>query len=281
MTTAPLWQTRVGDVWAAEWQRTDRSFADLARSLDATILALAPMEGKAVDLGCGAGATSLALAAARPSLSILGIDLSAPLVAVAQQRAAQAGAGNVHAICGAVPDALREGAPFDLAFSRHGVMFFDDPQRAFRGIANALQPDAPLVFSCFRSAAANPWASETIAAMGGRLDRPAAYAPGPFAFADPAGLTALLESSGFTDVSLQPVDYLYHAGAGDDPASDAAEFFTRIGPVARVIAEAEAADRPALLTRLRSILATRVTGSTLDFPAAAWIVTARAQGNRQ
>ena len=278
MTTAPLWQTRVGDVWAAEWQRTDRSFADLARALDAAILALAPEPGKAADLGCGAGATSLALAAARPSLSILGVDLSAPLVAVAQDRAASAAVSNTRFVCGAVPEALAGEGPFDLAFSRHGVMFFDDPASAFRGIAATLSPGAPLVFSCFRAAADNPWASETIAEMGGHLDPPGAYAPGPFAFADPARVTALLEGAGFTDVALQPVDYRYRAGAGDDPASDAADLFTRIGPVARVIAEAAETDRPALLARLRSILATRVTGTTLDFPAAAWIVTARAQG---
>lgn len=276
MTAAPEWQTRVGDVWAAEWRRTDRSFAALSQQLDAAILAVAPEAGRAVDLGCGAGITSLALAAARPGLEILGVDLSAALVAVAQERAAQHGFDNLRFVTGMVPQALAPHAPFDLAVSRHGVMFFDDPVAAFRGIAAALRPGAPLVFSCFRSGAENPWAARTVAALGGRLDAPVGYAPGPFALADRNMVRQLLADAGFNDISITPADYLYRAGEGTDPASDAADFFRRIGPVSRAIAEASEADRPALLERLRVVLADQVAGDVLEFPAAAWIVTARA-----
>ncbi|MCD2314978.1 class I SAM-dependent methyltransferase [Sphingomonas sp. IC-11] len=281
MTAAPEWQTRVGDVWAAEWRRTDRSFAALSQLLDAAILAVAPDAGRAADLGCGAGVTSLALAAARPRLEIMGVDLSAALVAVAQERAAQHGLDNLRFVTGMVPQVLAPHAPFDLAVSRHGVMFFDDPVAAFRGIAAALRPGAPLVFSCFRSGAENPWASRTIAALGGRLDAPAGYAPGPFAFADREMVHQLLSDAGFADISVTPADYPYRAGEGTDPAADAADFFRRIGPVSRAIAEASEADRPALLERLRVVLAEQVAGDVLEFPAAAWIVTARAQGRGQ
>ena len=274
MTTAPDWQTRVGDVWAAEWRRTDRSFADLGRQLDAAILAAAPVSGVAVDLGCGAGATSLALAAARPGLQVHGIDLSDALVADARRRAAEHGIGNVSFATGAVPEAL--GSDYDLAVSRHGVMFYDDPAAAFRGIAASLRPAAALVFSCFRSPGENPWASQTIASLGGRLDPPADYAPGPFAFADPDRVADLLAAAGFADVAIRPADFTYRAGEGADPAADATDFFRRIGPVSRKIAETPDADRAALLDRLRIILAEQVTAHVLDFPAAAWIVTARA-----
>jgi SAM-dependent methyltransferase len=281
MTAAPEWQTRVGDVWASEWRRTDRSFADLARQLDAAILTVAPETGTAADLGCGAGVTSLALAAARPALAVHGIDLSAALVSVARDRAAEQAIGNAGFSVGAVPDALAPHAPLDLAFSRHGVMFFDDPVAAFQGIAAALRPGAALVFSCFRSPRENPWALETIAAMGGRLDPPAGYAPGPFALAERAVIERLLESAGFTDVSIAPADYTYHAGEGADPAGDAADFFRRIGPVSKIVAAAPETDRPALLNRLRDVLSAQVTGNVVDFPAAAWLVTARAKGRGQ
>jgi SAM-dependent methyltransferase len=281
MTTAPDWQTRVGDIWAAEWRRTDRSFADLARHLDAAILVVAPDTGRAADLGCGAGATSLALAAARPDITIHGFDLSDALVVVARERASAEGRTNLIFSTGAVPDALAAAAPFDLAFSRHGVMFFDDPAAAFAGIAAALRPGAPLVFSCFRTPAENSWASHTIATLGGRLDPPAGYAPGPFAFADPDVINRLLGAAGFVDISVAAADYTYRAGEGTDPATDATDFFRRIGPVSRILAESPDADRPALLARLRVILAEQVTGEVLDFPAAAWIVTARAQGRDQ
>lgn len=281
MTTAPDWQARVGDVWAAEWRRTDRSFADLSRHLDAAILAVAPASGTAVDLGCGAGATSLALAAARPSLSVLGVDLSDALVAVAQQRASEQGTANTRFITGMVPAALTDAAPFDMAVSRHGVMFFDEPATAFRGIAAALRPGAPLIFSCFRSAAENIWAAEAIAAIGGVLDAPTGYAPGPFAFANRDVIHQLLADTGFTRIAITPVDYRYRAGAGDDPVADAIDFFRRIGPVSRAIAAASEADRPALLDRLRVVLADRVADGVVDFPAAAWIVTAFTQGRGQ
>lgn len=281
MTAAPEWQARVGDVWAAEWRRTDRSFADLARQLDAAILEVAPEQGRAADLGCGAGATSLALAAARPSLAIHGIDLSAALVEVARHRTANRGLANLTFFTSAVPDALAPHAPLDLAFSRHGVMFFDDPATAFAGIAAALRPGAPLVFSCFRSPRENPWALGTIESVGGRLDPPADYAPGPFALADRAVIERLLGDAGFTEVSIVPADYTYHAGAGADPAADAADFFRHIGPVSKIVAAASEADRPALLSRLREVLAAQVTGDVVDFPAAAWLVTARAQGRGQ
>ncbi|WP_085808567.1 trans-aconitate 2-methyltransferase [Sphingomonas sp. TZW2008] len=276
MTTAPEWQTRVGDVWAAEWRRTDRSFADLSRLLDAAILKVAPASGRAVDLGCGAGVTSLSLASARPHLAIDGYDLSPALIDVARERAAEQEASNVTFDVGAVPAALGDTPRYDLAVSRHGVMFFDDPRSAFAGIRAAMTPGAALVFSCFRAAAENPWAAETIAALGGRLDPPRGYAPGPFAFAERATIVDLLTGAGFGDVSIAAADYRYRAGEGLDAASDGADFYRRIGPVSKVFAAASEADRPALTQRLRAHLATHVQGEVLDFPAAAWIVTARA-----
>ena len=281
MTAAPEWINRVGDIWAAEWRRTDRSFAALSRQLDAAILAVAPDAGRAVDLGCGAGATSLALAAARPGLDILGVDLSAALIAVAQERADQQACDNLRFVTGMVPQALADEAPFDLAVSRHGVMFFDDPAAAFRGIAAALRPGASLVFSCFRAAAENDWASRTVTAIGGQLDSPTGYAPGPFAFADRDMMQRLLLDAGFTRISIAPVDYRYRAGQGADPVADALDFFRRIGPVSRAIANTAEADRPALLERLRVVLSEQVVGDAVEFPAAAWIVTAYAQGRGQ
>ena len=275
MTAAPEWQTRVGDIWAAEWRRTDRSFADLGRQLDAAILALAPDTGHAVDLGSGAGATSIALAAARPGLAVHGIDLSEPLVTVARARAADRRLANLSFSVGAVPAALAGHGSIDLAVSRHGVMFFDDPIGAFHGIAAALAPGAPLVFSCFRKPQDNPWAAETIAAIGGELSPPNGYAPGPFSLADRETITGLLAAAGFGDVSITAADYSYCAGGGPDPASDAADFFQKIGPVARAIAEAPGDRRAAMIDRLRTVLTAHIEGERVAFPAAAWLVSAR------
>ena len=87
MTNAAEWTGPVGDVWSREWRRTDRSFAELDPVLDAAIAAAAPDSGRALDIGCGAGRTSLALVASRPSLSVTGLDLSPALIAIARERA--------------------------------------------------------------------------------------------------------------------------------------------------------------------------------------------------
>lgn len=138
MTVAADWAGRVGDVWAEEWRRTDRAFAGLAPHLDAAILdAVPPGPFTALDIGCGAGATSLALAAARPDARIVGVDLSSELVELARRRTEQLGncrfgAGDVLAHAAAVRP--------DLLVSRHGVMFFADPHAAFAALRRAAAP---------------------------------------------------------------------------------------------------------------------------------------------
>ena len=88
MTTAYDWTGRIGDVWAAEWRRTDRSFTNLTPHLNAAILSGAtPQTRKIIDIGCGAGATSLATAQAIPTAQITGIDLSPTLIEIAKHRA--------------------------------------------------------------------------------------------------------------------------------------------------------------------------------------------------
>ena len=267
MTAGFDWQTRVGDVWAAEWRRTDRSFAGLSPYLDAAIQAAAPHCGTALDIGCGAGSTALALAAARPDVRVYGVDLSPALVEVARARGLDAHPGD------AVDRA--ETLRLDLLVSRHGVMFFADPHAAFGRLRAGVEPGAPLVFSCFRDRSLNVWADHLVTAVtGARPADPPGYTPGPFAFADRAFVSDLLARSGWTDVAAEPVDFLYTAGEGDDPVADAADFLSRIGPVASAIRAA--ADPARLRSRLRDVLASYRIDTAVRFPAAAWIWRAQA-----
>ncbi|GAA0315710.1 methyltransferase domain-containing protein [Sphingomonas oligophenolica] len=274
---ASEWSGPVGDVWATEWQRTDRSFAGLAPRLNAAaIAAVAGIDAPAiVDIGCGAGATSLALAAALPAARICGIDISPGLTAIAATRAADL--PNLRFATGPVEALVGDQAPVDLFVSRHGVMFFADPIAAFAAIRGAAAPAGRLVFSCFRDAALNPWASELLAAvLGGPQPVPAGYAPGPFAFADPDFVTPLLEAAGWCDVRAISVDYNYCAGEGADPIADALDLFSRIGPTARAIKAADPAERGAMLDRMADVLHRHRSGDTVDFPAAAWLWSAQA-----
>jgi SAM-dependent methyltransferase len=276
MTEAAQWRTDVGSVWAEEWARTDRSFAGVSAALDAAILAAAPETGEVLDIGCGAGGTSIALAKARPTLAVTGVDLSPDLVAVAQERGAALLNLRFQVADAADPPPPVLGTAHALAVSRHGVMFFAHPVAAFTAIRTLLAPGAPLVFSCFQAPARNPWASDVVEAITGEPLGASGDMPGPFAFADPDHVAAVLAEAGWSDASARDLDYTYIAGEGPDPVADAAEFLGRIGPGGRAMATLPEAERPAAHERLRALLERHVTGDTVAFPAAAWIWTARA-----
>lgn len=275
MTDASQWIGPVGDVWAAEWQRTDRSFAGLAPHLNAAaIRAVAGIPAPHIlDIGCGAGATSLALARALPQAEVTGIDLSPGLVAIATERAA--GIANLSFAQGPVETLVAGQAPVDLFVSRHGVMFFPDPVAAFAALRAAAAPRGRLVFSCFRSVALNLWASEIQAEIFGTPPPPSpAYVPGPFAFADPDRVRALLTEAGWRVVEAVPVDFSYRAGQGDDAVADALSFFSRIGPSAPVLRAAAPMERAAMIGRITAVLERHRSGDVVDFPAAAWLWSA-------
>jgi SAM-dependent methyltransferase len=304
MTDALDWTGAVGDVWAAEWRRTDRSFADLSRHLDAAILAAAPADPfRALDIGCGAGGTSLALANSRPDATIVGVDLSAGLVEVAQARTPRPVVLRRRQESRAPRDALGDSGfppsrehgrggeritfhagdavataqahgPFDLFYSRHGVMFFDDPVAAFAGLHAAASADAALLFSCFADWSANAFASDIAGAIGGA---PAATGtPGPFAFADPNHVATVLAAAGWRDAAPVRVPFAYRADEGVDAVGDALSFFQRIGPAAARLRAAPPGERSRLLDRLAAVIRDRQVGNAIDFPALAWIWSAKA-----
>ncbi len=272
MTNLYEWQGKVGDNWAAEWQRTDRSFGTLNAELVARAARLTPDARAILDIGCGAGATSFAIASALPDASVRGVDISSALVARANERASgapQCVFVEADASCWNDP-----GFRPDLLISRHGVMFFDDPVSAFASLAAAAAPGARLVFSCFRSRAENDWAAE-IAALLPDLPSLPADAPGPFAFSDAARVADILARAGWQDATPEAFDFRYLTGAGPDPVADTVDFFTRIGPAAPVIRTLAGVDRTAFLDQLHALATRHLLGNTVTFAAAAWIWTAR------
>lgn len=270
MTNLMDWQGVTGQSWADEWRGTDRSFAPLTVRLLERIAA-EPGE-RVLDIGCGAGELSLAVAAARPEAQVLGLDISPELVRAAQARSDQANAGFAlgDAACWSDP-----GFVPDLLVSRHGVMFFADPPGAFAHLAEISAPGAKLVFSCFRSPALNSWATAVGRLLPGSGSAPAdPHAPGPFAFADPEHVRGVI-SGGWTDIVFEEVDFPYVAGEGEDAVADAAAFFSRIGPFAAAMRGLPEAERPGLREAVRGVIEQHREGNRIVFAAAAWIVSAR------
>ena len=131
-----------------------------------------------------------------------------------------------------------------------------------------------MVFSCFRAPRENTWASEMAEIIGLPPSDPAA--PGPFAFADPQRVEALLGEGGWGRIDFEPFDFAYIAGKGLDPVEDAFTFFSRIGPAAPALRERAGDERAVLEERMRTCLETHRDGDMVVFSAAAWIVTAHA-----
>lgn len=265
------WQGRTGDSWAAEWRRTDRSFAMLTerllqRSRDFHF-------GNVLDIGCGAGELSLALARGRPESRVTGVDISAALISVARTRGEHlANATFIEADAAAwQPDS----SPPDLLVSRHGVMFFADPVAAFTHLSRIAAPGAGLLFSCFREPSLNPFMSEVVRLLPPPAEPSDPLAPGPFAFADPLRLETILRTAGWTDVALEPFDFAMVVGAGDDPVADALAYFQAIGPAARARRDLDAEQLATFQTDLRALAEQHRSEGIVALRAAAWIVSAR------
>ncbi len=269
---AAEWTGRVGSAWAEQWRRTDRSFGALTeRLLDPAAIGAFR---HALDIGCGAGELIGRLAQAHPTSRVTGIDISPELVAVARRRTAVLENVRFEESDAAFWRADSDARP-DLLVSRHGVMFFQDPIAAFAHLRAQAAPGARLRFSCFRARADNGWASALASVLPVPAAPPDPAAPGPFAFADPALVTATLEAAGWREIACEAVDYAMIAGEGDHAVDEAVAYFQRIGPAARVIAELPEGERPAVRERLRACLASHHHGGLVSLPSAAWIVTAR------
>jgi SAM-dependent methyltransferase len=274
MTGGYDWRGDIGDVWADEWRRTDRTLAPVNDALVAAAAANAGAPGNILDIGCGAGATSLALADAFGDARITGVDLSAALIAVARERAADR--GRLRFEEGDAATWSPGEAGFDLIVSRHGIMFFDDPVGAFSHLYALARSRGRLVFSCFRDRGANEWmgamrplferfAPETLAAP-----EPVA---GPFAFADPARIESILVDAGFAPPHVARLDFDFTVGEGDDPIADAIGYFRRVGPVAAMLRTLDKPLRDEATDQLAAIAAQHESNGRITFGAAAWIVT--------
>jgi ubiquinone/menaquinone biosynthesis C-methylase UbiE len=266
------WNESAGETWASLQDRLDRQLDGLgARAM----AALAPQPGeRVIDVGCGNGATSLALAqAVGPAGAVLGLDISRPMLAVARQRAAQAGLQQVEfREADAQTESLGAGG-YDAVFSRFGVMFFADSAAAFANLRTALKPGGRLAFVCWRPLTENPWMTLPFAAAMKHLpalpEPPDPNAPGPFAFADPERVRAILAAAGFSAVAIRPHD----DGIGGNGLDETVELALRVGPLGRALNDHPHL-RPVVVDDIRAALAPHLTADGVKLPGAVWIVTA-------
>ncbi|HUZ09126.1 MAG TPA: methyltransferase domain-containing protein [Acidimicrobiales bacterium] len=191
--------------WAESWPKRER-FTDPITPVLMEALALQPGE-RVLDIGCGGGKAALRAAeAVGGEGAVVGADISVPLAGLASRRSVEAGAKNVSFRVLDVQTQRVEGGPFDVAMSQFGVMFFDEPERAFANVRSQLVVGGRIGFACWQAVDENPWFFA--GALMGIVPPPPTPEPGksptgPFALADPDRVRSVLEEAGFAHVSLK------------------------------------------------------------------------------
>lgn len=268
------WNGEQGRRWAEHQQRIDHM---LERYSDAALQAAAALPGEQVlDIGCGSGSSSLALArAVGPQGRVLGVDISRPMLAVAKELAAAHPELNLFfAEADASSAALPTGQ--DLLHSRFGLMFFADPAGALRHLRGHLKPGGRCAFVCWRAPRDNPWAMTPLMAARqvlGITPPPAdPLAPGPFAFADEQRLHGVLAEAGFDRIELQRFDAPNMLGRS---THEAALNCLQIGPVSRLAREVGATREPQIIGAIEAALAKHAsTDGSVSLGGSVWVVKA-------
>jgi len=268
---ATYWNGEAGRRWTDLQESQDRMFAPITAAL---FEAAAPKAGeRVIDVGCGAGETTLRAAALTGDA--LGVDVSERLLARARDR------GRGAAARFALADATAydfSGEAADLMISRFGVMFFAEPAKSFANLRRGLKPGARLVFVCWRAPDLNPVLLLPYAAAMPHLPpqpAPPPDAPGPFAFADEIRVRGILEAAGFVGVSFDARDFQLDVADGEGLAG-ALEKTLAIGPTSRALADQPEDVIANVRAAIGEALAKFVEGVEVRLGGAIWIVRATA-----
>ncbi len=273
------WNEQAGPIWAEQHELLDAQLEPVSEA----VLRRADLRAgeRVLDIGCGCGATTLGAAdRVGPEGRVLGVDLSGPMLERARARAEAVGLGTrIETLqADAQVYSFTPGA-WDVALSRFGVMFFDDPEAAFGNIGRALRPGGRLVFACWQERARNPWIDAAARGALRHLEAPPPPepgAPGPFSLADAIHTRSLLERAGFGEVGVDAFEEPIRMA----DLETASQLWVKVGPVAGMVLEQRPG--PALLEKVREAvreeLAQFDTREGLVAPAAAWLVSARREG---
>ena len=273
MSQTQLWNGPAGKAWLGMEAILDRLFEPFETLLVDAVRWHRP--NHALDIGCGTGATTLAIARTlAPDGSCTGADLSQIMIDRARDRAAAEPEG-VNALFRSGDASRLDGAgPFDMAVSRFGVMFFEDPAAAFARIRAAMMPSAPLAAIAWRAPAENPFmtcAERAAAPLLPPLPPVQPGAAGQFAFADPEHVRAILNASGWRDIAISPIDV-----ACTMPETALTPYLSNLGRIGIALQQADAATRDHVFGIVRAAFDPFVDGDSVRFNAACWMIEAKA-----
>jgi ubiquinone/menaquinone biosynthesis C-methylase UbiE len=269
-----FWNGPAGEHWTQRQPAQDILLAPISQAL--IDRAAAKAGERILDIGCGCGATSIALAErVAPSGFVLGVDISVPMLSRARQLAPKK-----LPLDFALADATVypfDPASFDLLVSRFGVMFFAEPAVSFANLRKALRPSGRVAFACWREPRENPWMMAPLQAVYQhvpKLPQQGPEDPGPFAFASAERVNRILSEAGFSAIAMEPCNLSLDIaiGRGLDAAVETA---LQIGPASRALDGHPQEVRAAAIRSIRETLTPFLRGDSVPLPASIWIVTAR------
>jgi SAM-dependent methyltransferase len=269
------WNGPNGQRWTDRQAEQDVLLAGVSKLL--IDRAAAKAGDRILDVGCGCGSTSIALARqVAPSGFVLGIDISGPMLARARELAPK-GAPVDFVLADATVYPF-DPASFDVLVSRFGVMFFAEPAVSFANLRRALRPSGRVAFACWREPRENPWMMAPLQAIYQhvpKLPPQGPEDPGPFAFASEERVNRILGEAGYGRIEMEPVALSFDIaiGRGLDAAVQAA---LQIGPGSRALDGHSPETRAAAAKSVKEMLTPHVRGQSVPLAGSIWIVTARA-----
>lgn len=271
-----FWTEDAGPRWVAMQERCDAQLRPLGQ---AVMEAARIQQGERIlDVGAGCGDTTLDLARrVGPSGHVHAVDISPMMLERARERAQREALANVSFQLADAQVTPMEQASHDMVFSRFGVMFFDDPPVAFARLREALREGGRMGFCCWRSPAENLWLSggQKIAARFVEMPpAPEPHSPGPFGLFDRDRTFGILQSAGWRDVAIDPVDVPMTLGDAKN-LDEALDFLVRLGPIGAALAKASPDTQAQALDALREFFAPHLRDEGVIMPGAIWIVSAR------
>tara|TARA_R110000824_G_scaffold11746_15_gene51587 strand:- start:20226 stop:20990 length:765 start_codon:yes stop_codon:yes gene_type:complete len=231
-----------------------------------------------IDLGCGGGATTIAIASAvAPSGKVMGVDISPDLVATAQERANKSDAKNIEFTHADASKVQLPEAPYDRLFSRFGSMFFEEPTSAFTNLHGLVRKGGRIDLAVWGPPRDNLWMMEMMGVVRNHVEIPPAVprAPGPFAFEDLEYLGEILDSSGFSEVDVVAYEGLQPVGGVGATPEKAVEFAFASMAVGRALSDKGEAVVEAASKELTDVFAQHhVPGKGVMMKGKVWLVSA-------
>jgi SAM-dependent methyltransferase len=271
------WAGEMGARWLASLDRFEGMIAPIGKAL-LDRAAYAPGE-RVLDLGCGGGATTLAVAdTVGPEGAALGLDIAPMLIEAARARAAAAGS-TARFVCADAAIASLAEPPFGRLHSRFGSMFFPEPVPAFANLKAMLAPGARIDLAVWAHPRDNAWMMEMMGVVRAHVEVPPAVprAPGPFAFEDLGYLEEVLTGAGFAGFEAAAYQGEQPVGGPGAAPEDATAFALASMAAGRILAEQGEAVLGAARADLTAMFARHHReGEGVMLGCKAWLVSARA-----